>query len=168
MPPVDKIKKAITWIRKSLEITEKTTQPGTISGEIIPLIDVLGWDRYQEQTVLSNTVTASDSVTSPAVPADIMRLVTAASLETDDALVAYTLWLELTNSLSGQRCGIGPPITLPISAIPIRVSLLNRRFLLSPGDTIVGRSTPAGGVGIVLRLRWTFVDFPLGEYVKSL
>jgi len=169
MPPADKIKRAITWIRKTLEITDKTTLPGTVVGEIRPTLDVLGWERYQQQTALTKTGTAVNNVTSEPVPADTMRLITAASIETDDhATNSYIVWLEHTNSLTGLVTGLARTQTLAISVNNVRPGMLERVYLLSPGDTINARASPNVAAGKKLRLRWTFIDLPLGEYIPGL
>lgn len=169
MAQIDKIKKAITWIRKTLEITQSdTTTPGSIVGEIRPTLDALGWERYQEQTALTNFTTAIDIVTSPAVPADTMRLVTAVSLEHNELLVAHTLMVDYVNALTGTNVGLATPVLVAPSALAVRVGFLDHPFLMSPRDTLRGSVTPIMGATFQLRLRWSFIDLPLGEYIPSL
>lgn len=168
MPKSNKIKKAITWIRKTLDITDLTTTPGQIGDEISPGLDVLGWDLYQGMTSSQKTGVAVTQVISDAVPADTARLVTAVSLEQDDRAAGPTFWLEYENFLTNSPIGLGRVVTLPVTAASIRASLIDRNFLLLPGDTLIGNQDPVGGVGVVTRLRIAFVDVPLGEYIKSL
>ena len=77
----DKIKRAFTWLRKALVITEKTTAPGALRDDIQIALDVFGWERYDE-TTNRNTVSGANvnSVSSPAVPQDVLRLIIEASV----------------------------------------------------------------------------------------
>ena len=168
-PKFDKIKKAIVWIRKTLEITERTTNPGTILGEIRPAIDILGWDRYSE--IQSNVVALAntDRVSSSIVPIDFMLFYLAISGETNDAVNAFTHWLEIFHAASGNTVAVTAPTTLPVSAATIiRVGGLPKPVLAPPGDSMRARTAPATAGGVTLTIRSLFIDLPLGEYMKSL
>jgi len=163
----DKIKKAITWIRKSLEITEKTTNPGTVGGEITPMLDALGWDRMRDADSFTVTSGANvNTISAVAVPADTVRLVLAASVQTDNNLLAFNLWLDHFFATNSTSVGLMRPVALPISAVAIRVGV-NRPFLMAEGDILRGRSSPASGATFDLILRAIFIDLPIGEYIPG-
>lgn len=165
----DKIKRAITWIRKSLEITEKTTNPGTVDGNIVPVIDTFGWERLggPRTTRLTQGI-AVNVIASPAVPADVLRVILEANVETNDGVQQFTFWIDHQHVEAGQPVGVMRPITPPISALTIRCAMDRKFLIMRPGDTLLGRSSPAPGVGLILRLRESFVDLPIGEYIHSL
>jgi len=98
---VDKIKRAITWIRKSLEITEKTTQPGTISGEIVPTIELAGWDlnRVLEHRNFAGGPGATATIT-PVVPAGEAHLYVALCGFHTDALANHNVSLVYLSELN--------------------------------------------------------------------
>jgi len=173
LPPVDKIKRAITWIRKSLEITEKTTNPGTVSGEIIPTIDALGWEKLQEltdaDTIGATNVTAVDSL---AVPEGVLRYVLFASVEHAElAGTDLTCWMELNATVPSQTnfpCSIiRPQLLLGTAALEnIRLGIVTP-FILRPGERLRGRASPSTGVGVQLRIRLVWIDLPIGEYIAA-
>jgi len=165
----NKIKKAITWIRKSLEITEKTTLPGSILNDIRPSLDVLGWDRYSTGMRSSTNGGANtDTRQAGVVPADTMRLYLGISGETDDPANAFTHWLEAIEPEDSDPVALTQPVLLPVSAVVIRVGGLPKPLLMPPGGVVQARCSPATTLGIVLRINTMFVDIPLGEYMKSL
>ncbi len=162
----DKIKRAITWIRKSLEITERTTNPGTVGGEIQPQLDVFGWERIEEVTTSIASAAAVNSVTLLAVPEGFLRLVLNASVETNDTVQAFTFWMDVLDAGSGGVTGVTRPVAIPISAVAIR-SGLERPLIMQPGDTLRARCSPATGVGLLLIARQRFVNLPIGEYIRG-
>ncbi len=164
----DKIKRAFTWLRKALVITEKTTAPGALLDDIQILIDVFGWERYDQTTNLTN-VSAADrnSVSSPPVPADVLRLVIEASVETTNAVLPFHMWMDKLDSLSNINVGVMRPIAVPASTIIIRNGMTHR-LIMRPGDVLSGRCTPLTGLGETLSLRQRFVDLPIGEYIRPL
>jgi len=132
-------------------------------------LDVFGWERFDETT---QRVTASGAnvniVNSPAVPADVLRLVISASVETSNAVLAFQMWMDHFDSLSGTNIGVMRPIAVPISGGIIIRNALENRLLLRPGDVLAGRCTPNTGVGETLTIRQRFVDLPIGEYIRAL
>jgi len=164
----DKIKRAITWLRKSLEITEKTTLPGTIEGQITPVIDVLGWERLGELETSTAFSGNNHLVNGPVVPVGFLRFVASASVETDTVLVTELLWLDWVFST-----GVITGVQTPFSAIPrdaagreVRVALM-RPIVMSPGDNLRGRCNPILAGGERITLNQIFVDIPIGEYIQT-
>lgn len=169
--PEDKIKRALTWLRRALTITDKTTLPGTIDGQIRPTLDAFGWSRLEEggpQSLNANGADAAVSVLLPAVPAGVQRLVLRASYSINDPVFSGTLALEIRSggldiSISEARveAAIAPGIE------PVRHGL-ERNILLLPGEIMLAVSDPAPAVGSRLNVRYNFVDLPIGEYLQSI
>lgn len=165
----DKIKRAITWIRRSLEITERTTNPGTIQGEIVPTVDIFGWDRLREIETFSQATAAVTTVQGPVTPADVLRYVLHFGVEHSEALgTSLTLWVDLLTELSFPVPLIAPQL-IPgaIAGETIRYGG-GRPIILRPGDRLRGRASPATGPGINLSVRAAFIDLPIGEYIPPL
>ena len=163
----DKIKRAFIWLRKALVITEKTTAPGALLDNIQSAIDVFGWERLQETTNRTTTSAVNQStISSPAVPEDVLRLVLEANVETTNSALAFTLWIDHLDGDSNITVGVMRPIDIPISAIIIRCAM-QRQVIMKPGDQLVGRSSPAVGVADTLSIRQRFIDLPIGEYIRG-
>jgi len=164
----DKIKRSFVWLRKTLEIIDRTTLPGEILGEVRPTIDTFGWDRLTQTTTrVTSGAAASGIVLSAAAPDDVLRLVVAASVQTTDTVQAFTMWIEHNDAGVGLATSLMRPVDIPISALQIRVGL-PRMTVLKPGDQLRGRSSPDPGVGLVLALNVYSVDLPIGEYIPHL
>jgi len=170
LPPTDKIKRAIIWIRKTLDITEKTTQPGTISGEIRPMLDVFGWDRLASSTAVQGLVAIDDNTTAaigPITPDGVVRYVLFASVQHDEAPGTFlNCWVDL-QSVNNFPIPVVPVqlIDGAVAGAQIRHGGGGRPFIMRPGDRLRGRASPATGVGIDLVVRQFFVDLPEGEYI---
>lgn len=164
----DKIKRSITWIRKSLEIIEKTTNPGTLNGEIIPTLDVLGWERLITLEQSTQAGAATSTIFGPITPPDILRYVVYSSVEHAElAGTSLTLWIEV-QLVPTFPVGVLPPLLIPGEAAGQEVRYGNSRpLILRPGDRLLARSSPATGIGVNLRLRQAFVDLPIGEYIRG-
>jgi len=167
MPQRSGINRALMWLRKTLEITEETDSPRVLSEVLGPTLDVFGWERLNETTNLT-TVSAvnQNQVIAPAVPADVLRLVLEANVETTESTLAFTMWIDHLDGDSNITVGVMRPIEVPISAIIIRCAM-QRQIIMSPGDQLVGRASPASGVGDTLSIRQRFVDLPIGEYIRG-
>lgn len=145
--PSDKFKRAITWIRKTLEITEKTTQPGTVSGEILPTIDSFGWEQAValEHRAVSGGPGASATIT-PVVPAGEAHLYVACCGFHTDALATHVISLVYLSE-TNQFVQITPTKILDDEGIVA----IQRPFLVPAGATlrvIASRSVGAGEITI--------------------
>ncbi len=161
------INRALMWLRKTLEITEETDSPRVLSEILGPTLDVFGWERLNE--TVSNVATSAvnqSTIAGPVVPADVLRLVLEANVETAESTLAFTMWIDHLDGDSNINVGVMRPIEIPISAISIRCAM-TRQVIMSPGDVLSGRSSPATGVGDTLVLRQRFVDLPIGEYIRG-
>jgi len=164
MPPEkDKIKRAILWLRKSFEIIERTDVPDRLLADVRPTVDVLGWENLLDVDHSINTGTNVVSISSAAVPDNVIRLVLEASVETSNSALAFDMWIEhsaLTN------IAVMRPVSIPIAPNSIVVGMERVIYLLE-GDSMRGRCAPATGVGETLTMRTRFVDLPIGEYIHG-
>ncbi len=167
MPQVDKIKRAITWIRRALRVTEQTTTPGEVSGLILPTVDALGWERFENDVQSASSFSVNVNATqTPLVPEGVLRLILDASVETTNDVIGFTLWIEVQQP-GELPIGVMRPFDTPISpGITIRGGI-EKTIIMSPGDTLRGRCTPVTGVGSDLVIRTRFIDLPIGEYVRG-
>ena len=158
------INRALSWLKKSLEITEKTTAPDSLQADVRPIIDVFGWERHLEaqRFDLDGAATVA-SVLSPVTPQGIVRWYVAAAIESTDP-ASLTLWINRRVLPGNIDVGISTPQVV-VAAIPVA---LTRHVLLLPGETLVGRSEPAPAVATNLNLRAVFIDLPFGEYAPPL
>lgn len=162
----DRIKRAITWIRKTLEITEKTTLPAEILGEIRPTLDAFGWEKYGDAVNANFSIVNSALISSSVVPENTFRLITEASIHANSAL-AFTFWIELVHSTpTALRIGLTRPFLMPAASANVPVAL-ERPILLGPGDSLRGNSLPTTGVGEILVLRTRSIDLTIGEYMPA-
>lgn len=167
MPEFSGITRSLMWLRKVLQITQKTDSPRVLSEVLDPIIDVFGWERLNETVNLTTTSAVNQSIVSaPAVPDDVLRLVLEANVETTESTLPFTMWIDHLDGDSNITVGVMRPIDIPISTIIIRCAM-QRQIIMSPGDQLVGRSTPASGVGDTLSIRQRFVDLPIGEYIRG-
>ncbi len=169
MPKLNKIKRAITWIRTTLEITDVTTTPGQILDEIRPALDIFGWERYEDlistNVGTANTDTANLTLATgvTAIPVGFLRLFVALSGETNDTVLQFTHWMEV------DSVAVTQPVLLPVSAATIiKAGGLAHPILVAPGVIVRARCAPATAGGITLRVRGSFLDIPIGEYLKSI
>lgn len=171
MAQTNKVKRSLIWLRKTFRITDETTLPGEITGEIRPTVDALGWERRLGELVNNSSGAAAANIAfGPVTPADILRLVTAASVEHDDATQAIDLsiWVRTISQVFGSTdVAITNAVTIPIGARTIAGAALLRPIVLKPGDRLLGRSFPAPAGAAKLRIKMLFVDVECGEYVTT-
>lgn len=163
----DKIKRAITWIRKSLDITERTNMPEGIMRNIKPTLDVFGWERVPDVVGVALAGTNVSSQFSAVVPVDTARLVYSASVETTNNVLAFWLWIEHSVAASSILVGVMRPILTAAGTGLMRCGM-DRTLIMAPGDRLVARANALVGVAETLAIRMRYVDLPIGEYVASL
>lgn len=164
----DKVKRAFTWIRKSLDIIDRTTLPGEILGEIRPTLDTFGWERLSGEVQTStDSASATSTVSGPTTPEGVLRYVIYAHIEQQEAAgTDLTCWIDMAVIVPAFRIAINQPTLIPGGAGPARTALgLERPIVLRPGERLNGRSNPATGVGVSLQIKMVFVDLPFGEYI---
>ncbi len=166
---VTKIKRAFLWIRKMLEITERTDVPESIENVVRPALDMLGWERMPEVTTVQNIGAAATAfVVSGVSPDNFVRVIVAAQVESSDVLLAQDLWL-------AQRGVLGVANDVAVSQVYSQAigmagtpAATDKLVFLSPGERLVGHSSPAPGVAQQLTMRHRQIDLPIGEYIPYL
>jgi len=168
---IDKVKRAVIWLRTAFRITDKTTLPGEILGEIRPGVDVFGWDRLSPkssgpgvgpQSVNAVGGLANARVNLAAVPEGTMRYVISASMETNDPGFIGFLRFEIASD--GINIAPQEPFFLNANGFNVRIGL-NRHLLLEPDDIFSMVSEPVPGPAFRNSVRIRFVDIDFGEYI---
>ncbi|MEE8608028.1 MAG: hypothetical protein V3S55_10495 [Nitrospiraceae bacterium] len=166
---IDKVKRSLIWLRQTLRITEKTTLPGEILGEIRPTVDSFGWDRLNPQSSgegvgpQSVTIFGSTALAQMVpVPEGVMRYIIYASHNVNDALFVGLLFFEVVSD--GIAAAVQAPFRFNLDAQNVPVGL-ERHLLLAPGDVLRGVSSVAVAGGSRNELRARFVDIDFGEYI---
>ncbi len=161
------INRALMWLRKSLEITEETDSPQTLSEILRPTIDVFGWERLAARTQFAAASVAAPGiiVNGPVTPDGVLRLVLNASVRHTDTGVDHFIWIDLDmRGASAELVGItSPSVAVP----PLVDQSTDRWFTIAPTHRFRGRAELATIAG-ALTLSMTFIDLPIGEYVPSL
>lgn len=165
MPTIDKIKRNLLWLRKTLGIIDKTTLPGEILGEVRPTIDTFGWDRLGNlQVERVNAAAATSVVVSTVVPADVIRYIHAMSIVHTDTGVTHTV--SIVKRRQPNTLNVGIP-TDRSTILPLQhVSMIGRTFI-TEGEFILGQLVTATVAG-QLTLTFYFVDIDRGEYINAM
>jgi len=170
----DKVKRAVIWLRTAFRITDKTTLPGEILGEIRPTVDTFGWDRLNPQSSGPGNGPTSESVLGPlanavvslaAVPEGTMRYVISASMETNDPGLIAMMRFEVVSE--GIAMGLQAPFFINANGFNVRIGL-ERHLVLEPGDVFRMVSEPAPGGAFRNTVRMRFVDLDFGEYIAPI
>jgi len=156
------INRGFMWIRKVLEITEQTESPQVLGEVAQPTIDVFGWERLAEVRSFDSSGAAAPATTvsGPATPDGVLRVVLHASVVHTDTGVDHFLWIDKVQPTGGGITGV----TSPNIAVPINVDVgMTRVIHLQPGTILRGRADIALVAG-ALSLDLEFIDLPIGEY----
>jgi len=159
-----KIKRAILWIRKTLEITERTNVPEAIENVIRPTLDVLGWQRLSETISVGFSAAAPAAVVqvTTAVPEGIFRYIVKCSGHHSDAGVTHEVWL----SKRGEPKSV-VDVGIPLDRQSIQdsefSSMIGSTFLLA--EEILFFRTRSALVAGNLSLELEVIDIPIGEYI---
>ncbi len=164
---LDKIKRSFQWLRKSLEIIDRTTLPGEILGEVRPTIDTFGWERLNGDVQFENINGAlqSSSVFLSAVPEGVTRYVIYASMS-HNVPGNITLSFQVRLSIGAIDIGVGGSLK-NVPASPFRTSL-DRNIVLTAGEQLLARSVPTPGAAEQLFIRYKFIDIAVGEYIPAI
>ncbi len=159
-----KINRPLDWIRKVLEVTQKTSAPEAFEDQLRTTLDAFGWDRFNETQHVVNSSVASSFVVGNPVPADTLRLILEASIETNDPAGGFSLWIVHDDTV-GRGVAVMPPVLT--TAIASVQAGMPRSLVLKSDDRLRGEMRPAAGVGLTLTLRSRFIDLPIGEYINT-
>ena len=161
----DKIKRSFLWLRRTLEIIDKTTLPGEILGEVRATLDTFGWDRLPSEQFLQFVATAPQvAVASSTPPIDVLRVVLGASLEHTDTGVNHIAWL--TKRRNPGPFDVGIPTDRQDIDVGEFMSMIGRTFLIN-NDFVIAEIIGAPVVGQIT-LRLITIDIPFGEYIPPL
>jgi len=150
-----------------LHASAEDTPPRVIVDEIQATFDVMGWRQYTNAVITSNALSGNDFVQGAAVAAGQMRLVLAASVETD-AAGAFLLWVEHRVDNGGDFVGYMTPFSLPAGSPGVKVGV-TRPLLMMPGDSLLGQCSPAMSTAETLTLKTRSITFGnTGEYIPPL
>ena len=158
---IDKIKRSLFWLRQTLRITEKTTLPGEILGEIRPTLDSFGWERLSVPVPITATSAgATTLVELPLVPDDEAHYFIAAHITHDDPVGSKDYSLMLVD-VRGNRFAL----TRTIGQSQNFFLELGRPILVPPGGRLAGvsRNAIAGGSNFVIG--GLFARLDIGEYL---
>jgi len=160
---IDRLKKNIAWLRKTLEIIDRTTLPGTIVGEIRPVLDALGWDLIQETERAATTAGGSTQVARlPPVDAGEAHLFLSCSTNHDESAVSHILNLNYRDP-DGTESGVSDGAAV-IDEVPV---VLKRPFLVLAGARLTAFSADAIPVASNLFIRGHFIRLDIGEYIPG-
>lgn len=165
----DKVKRAFVWLRKALRITDKTTLPGHVLGEIRPSLDVFGWERLEGPGTVETAqgALATDVVVLTAVPDGVARFVIYASCSHSDTVNGLILSMQV-RTVVGTDIGVEAwEYVNPCTAQPVLFPL-KRNILLQPGEQLICRSRVPPAAGTRLFIEYKFVDLTPGEYLPAL
>lgn len=160
----DKIKRSFLWLRKTLDIIDKTTLPGEILGEVRPTLDMFGWERLPEEQIIFVAGTAVSIKVSTSPPAGTVRLVLHCSLAPTGTGVGLTAILRKRNPAG--TASVGLPTDRDAIEDDEVASMIGHTFL-TEGEVIVGEyvNPPVGGVST---LTLSVIDLPVGEYIPPI
>jgi len=164
MAEVNLVKRSILWLRRTLRITEKTTLPGEISGQIRPTLDALGWELVQEtEHVAVNVLGPGSSLTLfPVVPANEAHLYFAATGHHSDGGGSHSLML---NILSAASLVTGLIPTTSVASLD--TVAIQRPILIPAGATLRLTSQDAIPALTSFFLTGEFIRLNAGEYVPG-
>jgi len=165
----DKIKRQFIWLRKVLELIDRTTLPGEILGEVRVGLELFGWDRLPETITVENKgATATGTVLSVPAPDGFTRVILQGEVVSSDSAIAQKLFLTQTGVLGvGAEVGVSAPTSQAIGEAGTP-GVLTTRVFLQQGERLIGRAIPAPGVGENLTLQYRHIDLPFGEYIPYL
>jgi len=160
-----RIKRAILWIRRALEITDKTDVPETIVNIVNPTLDVFGWERLTtRQAVQTATGAPTTTVFTAAFPITdppVIRFIIQASITHFEAAVTRKVWLNKRQPSPVVEVGI------PIDRVEIetneKASMIGNTYI-EQGEFLVGRTATAL-IASSFAIETEFIDLPIGEYI---
>ncbi len=161
-----------------------TSNPEVIPDVILPGLDIFGWQAYQNMRTGTNTAAVGIENVTPPVNADwvddgagggevpsgnpliALRLMLAMHIQHGAVAGNLIMWFGILDREGGST-GI-PTETGTASTIPNNSPLnIIRPFFLRPTESFVGRVRGLNAASF-LSLFFTWIDFPEGEYVKSI
>lgn len=160
---IDKIKRSFVWLRKVLRITEKTTLPGQILGEIQPALDTFGWDLPPIEFVSKTTPGITTATFLPVVPEGEAHLFFACDVFHSDPVGSKDIAIVYVKQVL-EEVGIAGTLD---NAVEKFLITLGRPMLVPAGSGLAGRATTSIAAGSDFIIRGLFVRLKPGEYLTA-
>ncbi len=161
------IKRAILWIRRNLEIKERTNVPEFVDNIVRPTMDVLGWERLLQtrSSAISNAAPGFSVQTGVFTNNDTVRFILKAGVFHSDTGVTHQVRLERHGEVRAS-VAVGLPLDQhSIGDGGALCSMIGNTFIL-PGQFLRARVVTNLVVG-TLNLNIQFIDVPNDEYIPS-
>jgi len=159
---MDKIKRSFTWLRRSLEIIDKTTLPGQILDEVRPGLDTFGWDVPEYEFVTTATGGATNLTRLPNVPEGEAHLFLACDVSTDDPVGTKDVSIAIEN-IANSNVTLEGTVSIPAGSF----LSLTRPILVTSGSNLMGLARIAIPIGQIFTVRGMFIRLQPGEYLAS-
>jgi len=153
------INRALTWIKKTLEITEVSNVPAAVLDDVNATLDLFGWERLPQAQILQVSNPLANFANSAVGPDDVTRLILAASARHSD-IINHELWVEKNPAGGVVRVALNAPVNVAAETD----AGITRPTFLNPGDFLRARTEAAVGAGSVV-ITIYFIDLPIGEYM---
>ncbi len=159
---MDKIKRSFLWLRRSLEIIDKTTLPAEILGEVRPTLDLFGWDLPVYEFI--STVAAGVATTTrlAPVPEGETHLFCACDISHNDPVGSKDMSIQLEN-VGGSQVALTQTVGLNANFFVA----LRRPYLVTAGSNLMGVSRNAIALGSQFTIRAMFIRLTPGEYLPG-
>ena len=157
------INRPFSWLKKVLEITEKTTAPDSLLANVQSTMDVFGWERCPEATFETGTSgVGASNVQFVVVPPGFIHLYIQASVRITVA-GPFNVWVGLRGPAAGP---VGTVAVSPVAAAILaqKVAPLFRPVIVSEGFQLEARSEAAIVAGTLILEAFRIV-LPAGEYI---
>jgi len=161
------INRAFSWLKKVLQITEKTVAPDSLLPDVRSTLDLFAWERLAEPVTrqFAAGALAANVVGLPTVPDGVMRYYQYLSVGHDDP-AGGGLSLSLQIRSAGFDFGVD---IIHVDQLPDPMkSGITKPLLLRPGESLFCFSDPAPAAGQQLLIRGMFIDIEVGEYIRSI
>ncbi len=160
----NRINRAFSWLKKTLEITDVATVPQAIRENVRPVVDLFGWERLDEVEISSTNAAAPAVVAASGTPGPgILRLILSASISHSDTGVTHQC--SLNKRTNPANFNVGIPTDREAVDVGEFCSMIGRTFLRE-NDFLIANVISAPAVGN-LSLRFYFVDLEIGEYMQT-
>ena len=162
-----KINRALTWIRRALDVTQKTSAPTGFEDEIRTSVDALGWERGATvEFVTAASAGVTTVVQLPDVPEGEAHYFLTCHITHDSVEGARQMAIAMRIDPDAVASGVS--ITSTFLVTQFHFLAMQRPILVPPGGRLLGRvdalNIPAGRT---FTIAGQFLRLPIGEYVPA-
>lgn len=154
------INRPFSWLKKVLQITEKTVAPDTLLSGVNPTVDVFGWERFLPERAVTTAAGSTTTTRLLPVPEGEAHLFLACDISHDDPIGSKDMSLQYENELGNQ---VALERTAGLNANFFIT--LTRPILVTAGNNLMGVSRNAIAVGSNFIIRGMFIRLEPGEYL---